>query len=320
MIVGWIWYKYREEIMNFRKQKQTYNGVKIFFVGDLMYDRWVQKYLSTPFLIQKHFSYRDTQTLDTGTQTIRQRVKESDFVGLNLETPIGKRLIIKNDGTKAIQNTCQRTGKSVAFCSHERILSEIKSLWFNIVWLANNHAMDGGVDAHKTTIQALKDYKIKYFGNMKHGPYLRETYVYTGEKQWHKFARHSFDTIIYKGVRKQQYCDQLKKYKKNSYNNFVSIHRWDEYQIVHNQKQQDLAHYLMDCGADMIIGHHPHVIQDIGRYKDKPIIYSLGNFLFDQWFSEETKRGMYVAIDYPRKWKPTLVTGVVDVYANDVNK
>ncbi len=93
-----------------------------------MYDRYVKKFLPTPSLIQKHFSYRDTQTLGTGTQTIRQRVKESDFVGLNLETPIGKRTVIKDDGSKITKNTCQRTGKSVAFCSHEKILPEIKSL------------------------------------------------------------------------------------------------------------------------------------------------------------------------------------------------
>jgi poly-gamma-glutamate synthesis protein (capsule biosynthesis protein) len=46
----------------------------------------------------------------------------------------------------------------------------------------------------------------------------------------------------------------------------------------------------------MVIGHHPHVVQDIGYYKDKPIVYSLGNFVFDQYFSKETMQGMlYVA-------------------------
>jgi poly-gamma-glutamate synthesis protein (capsule biosynthesis protein) len=49
----------------------------------------------------------------------------------------------------------------------------------------------------------------------------------------------------------------------------------------------------------MIIGHHPHVVQDIQRYKNKPIIYSLGNFLFDQYFSAATEKGMYVLAHIP---------------------
>lgn len=48
------------------------------------------------------------------------------------------------------------------------------------------------------------------------------------------------------------------------------------------QKQIEIAHALIDAGADVIAGHHPHVYQGIEIYKNKPIIYSLGNFLFDQ--------------------------------------
>jgi LAS superfamily LD-carboxypeptidase LdcB len=78
----------------------------------------------------------------------------------------------------------------------------------------------------------------------------------------------------------------------------VSIHWGDEYKTVHNARQESLAKMAIDSGADMVIGHHPHVIEDIDTYKDKPIIYSLGNFIFDQYFSKNTMRGMLFEATY----------------------
>lgn len=69
----------------------------------------------------------------------------------------------------------------------------------------------------------------------------------------------------------------------------VTPHRGIEYQTKHHPIQETLAKYWIDCGADAIIGTHPHVVQDIDFYKKKPIIYSLGNFLFDQSFEGTTK-------------------------------
>ncbi len=72
----------------------------------------------------------------------------------------------------------------------------------------------------------------------------------------------------------------------------VSFHFGDEYKTIHNKRQQDLARMAVDYGADMVVGHHPHVMEDIEIYKDKPIVYSLGNFIFDQSFSKDTMKGM----------------------------
>jgi poly-gamma-glutamate synthesis protein (capsule biosynthesis protein) len=53
----------------------------------------------------------------------------------------------------------------------------------------------------------------------------------------------------------------------------------------------------VDAGADIVIGHHPHVIQGMEIYKRKPIFYSLGNFIFDQYFSTDTQEGLAVDIE-----------------------
>ena len=77
----------------------------------------------------------------------------------------------------------------------------------------------------------------------------------------------------------------------------VSFHWGDEYKLVHNDRQEMLAKKAIENGAVMIAGHHPHVAQDIGKHNDAPIIYSLGNFIFDQAFSKETMQGMFVTAE-----------------------
>lgn len=76
----------------------------------------------------------------------------------------------------------------------------------------------------------------------------------------------------------------------------VSFHWCEEYE-KHNVRQEYLAKTVIDSGADLVVGHHPHVAQDIKYYKEKPIIYSLGNFVFDQYFSTETMTGLVVQIE-----------------------
>ena len=90
--------------------------------------------------------------------------------------------------------------------------------------------------------------------------------------------------------------DFMEVVSKKSDMQIVYIHWGDEYEPVHNLEQEQLAKRLIDLGADAIIGHHPHVIQDIGLYKGAPIFYSLGNFIFDQYFSDEVQVGLAVEL------------------------
>ena len=60
----------------------------------------------------------------------------------------------------------------------------------------------------------------------------------------------------------------------------VNFHWGNEYDYEADEYQRELAHKAIDMGADLIIGHHPHVVQEIEYYKGKAIVYSLGNFIF----------------------------------------
>lgn len=77
----------------------------------------------------------------------------------------------------------------------------------------------------------------------------------------------------------------------------VSIHWGEEYNYNnHTSRQESIAHKAIDAGASLIVGHHPHVAEDIGYYKNGLIIYSLGNFIFDQYFSKDTMQGLTAEI------------------------
>ncbi len=72
----------------------------------------------------------------------------------------------------------------------------------------------------------------------------------------------------------------------------VSMHSGSEYTPRPNARQTAFAHAAIDAGADLVIGHHPHVVQTAEIYGGKPILYSLGNFVFDQDWSRETRDGL----------------------------
>ena len=79
------------------------------------------------------------------------------------------------------------------------------------------------------------------------------------------------------------------------------MHWGEEYQHRATDLQVQMGHELIEAGADVIIGHHPHVDQEIERYKNGWIIYSLGNFIFDQSWSEETMEGLMAEIQIQNK-------------------
>ena len=80
-----------------------------------------------------------------------------------------------------------------------------------------------------------------------------------------------------------------------------------------NIRQQELAQRAIDAGASIVVGHHPHTPQNVERYKSGVIMYSLGNFVFDQAFSEDTKKSLVVRLTLKGKeisvysvWEPIL--------------
>lgn len=86
----------------------------------------------------------------------------------------------------------------------------------------------------------------------------------------------------------------------------VSMHAGSEYKKEPSQFQKDFAHAAIDAGASVVIGHHPHVIQPVEYYNNGVIFYSLGNFVFDQFFSDDVRTGLVAKIHFEKGQRPAV--------------
>lgn len=137
--------------------------------------------------------------------------------------------------------------------------------------LSNNHTMDYLKQGFEDTKTALISEGIEYFG---------EGNVWITEVKGVKFG-----FLGYKGFyNSKELQDKIKNDISNLKNQnctvVINFHWGDEGKYNPNSVQKSIAHFAIDNGADLIIGHHPHVIQGVEKYKNKLIFYSLGNFAF----------------------------------------
>ncbi len=156
--------------------------------------------------------------------------------------------------------------------------------------LANNHALDYGLSGYLNAKRELVDINIAPFGNP--AALSTSTVAYLYEKD---------QTIALVGIN-AVFVDPLPSeiekllalVNAESDKQVIVIHWGEEYELNHSARQRALAEVLVENGADLIVGHHPHVTQDIEMIEGVPVLYSLGNFIFDQYFSAEVQRG-YIA-------------------------
>lgn len=78
------------------------------------------------------------------------------------------------------------------------------------------------------------------------------------------------------------------------------VHWGEEYRLTPSTQQRLWANLLIENGADLIIGHHPHVVQDIEVIDGVPVFYSLGNTVFDQYFSSDVQNGLVITLNFDR--------------------
>ncbi len=255
--------------------------VELAFLGDIMLDRGVKS------SVYRNFD-RDYSKLFTKTSLL----KTFDIVFANLEGPAS------NQGAD-IHNL-------YSFRMEPSIIPALRGTGIDILSVANNHEGDWGRDAFVDTLNRLQENEIAYTGGGKNieeatrptiiekngmrigylafsdvGPnYMKATENEAGVLL---ASNPDFDSII-KNAKIQ--VDYL----------VVSFHFGDEYKTIHNQRQETLAHKAIDDGAKIVIGHHPHVVQDTEVYNNGYIAYSLGNFIFDQYFSSNTMQGMLLKL------------------------
>jgi poly-gamma-glutamate capsule biosynthesis protein CapA/YwtB (metallophosphatase superfamily) len=177
-------------------------------------------------------------------------------------------------------------------------LELLHKLNVNVVSLANNHALDYGLTALEDTMSALSEMEIAYSGagrniDMAKKPAIIETngttiavLCYSWTNEWTPPApaatQHSPGVNPLVGAAlKEDVKNAREHYKANRV--IVSVH-WGKARNLHVAPECVAAgRKIIECGADAVIGHHPHCLQSYEIYLGRPIIYSLGNFIFSQY-------------------------------------
>jgi poly-gamma-glutamate synthesis protein (capsule biosynthesis protein) len=220
-------------------------------------------------------------------QHVSSIFQNDDLSVLNLESPITTR------GTNA-------EDKQYVFESSPDITPYMAKAGIDVVNLANNHILDKGKDGLLDTFSHLDDNKISYIGAGKNKK-SAYTPIYV-ERKGVKIALLGFSRVLPKmewaagkfspGVAEMYNpklaLEAVEEARKEAKLVIVVTH-WGRERVTKLQDhQKDLAHALVDAGADLVVGSHPHVLQGIEQYKGKWIAYSLGNFIFTKSKTVET--------------------------------
>jgi poly-gamma-glutamate synthesis protein (capsule biosynthesis protein) len=248
-------------------------------VGDVMLDRGIER------AIIKH-------DIHYPFERIKDFTSNFDLAFCNLECPISEQGV--------------SSGKIYCFRADTAYFAGPRNAGFNIYCLANNHIIDWGLSACFDTRDRIERESLYTVGIYKTGerpcePLIISTnglvfafFAYLGAPlrnlAWPENkpgpAQAPIDSITLAIQNVREHVDFI----------IVSFHWGLEYIHIPNKQQIEWAHCVIDAGADLVIGHHPHVLQSIEHYRNRVILYSLGNFVFDQHKSYQRRTGIFSCI------------------------
>jgi len=227
---------------------------------------------------------------------IAPRLRKADLVFLNLES------VYADSGEgKARDRWLLRAPTGY--------LAALPASGVHAVTLANNHALDYGRPGMLSTLQALEEHGVSVTGvqtteDERQAPLLLQVGTT-------RLALLGYNRVIYGA--KSDFVPRPHWYERDravadvqravglSDAVIVAVHWGDEYSLLPRAREQEEARALVDAGADVVAGHHPHVPQPAEEYGDGLIVHSLGNFLFDmiaryKW--PRTRRTLLLSLTY----------------------
>lgn len=251
-------------VSRFSLAAQPEKPLVLAFTGDIL-----PSYQLDPY--QENYGWTYPFTL------IYKRLQNYDILCGNLECPIA------GFGT-AVKN------KRFYFKADPAAGAALKWAGFDLLSLANNHTLDFGDTAFLQTMEILRANGLAQVGGGKDlTEATRMTVIQARNMKVGYLAYNMIPPDYYAATGTTPGVSFLNKdiLRKAILENMVKVdilvvimHWGIEYQYAPTAEQKELGRYAIDWGADMVVGHHPHVVQPLEIYKGKPIAYSLGNFVF----------------------------------------
>ncbi len=300
---------------NFPTIKETVPETKVTLiaVGDIMLSRNVE----AKMIKYQDWHYPFLKTADF--------LKSADITFGNLETAIMPGRVIK-------------TGEMV-FRTDPKAVEGLVFAGFDVLALANNHTPNFGEQGLKETYKYLSEAKIDYIGAGNNIIEARAFKIIEAKGLKFAFLAYNDNDVVprsyFAGENRAGTAEldfekmpaEVKTAKTQADFVIVSMHAGTEYAPQENKRQQEFARQAIDAGAVLVIGHHPHVVEPVERYKEGYILYSLGNFVFDQMWSTETRQGVITKISFNRQgikdieYQPIIIEDYSQPrFANDQEK
>ncbi|OGY40491.1 MAG: hypothetical protein A2570_01955 [Candidatus Brennerbacteria bacterium RIFOXYD1_FULL_41_16] len=302
LIVGSLWL-FRSDFFDFEREvlplasfqnfpPPSHQSVKAIFVGDIMLSRSVAKQMEE----KEDFNFSFLKSKDF--------LNQADFVFGNLEGPIS--------------DQGQNQGSIYSFRADPGVIQGLKLANFKVLSLANNHIFDWGTPALLQSIELFYEKGILPVGAGKNYDEANEMKVF--EENGIRFGFFAMTNLYPRsleagvdspGISNSDFevlARNVQEVKKQHQVDFVivSLHWGNEYQKNPESWQIEKAHDLVGAGADLIVGHHPHVVQAFEKFENSWIFYSLGNFIFDQSFSRETMESLAIVVDFSPEISPAI--------------
>lgn len=299
-----------------------FSGVVLHYAGDfnLAQERAISSELQANLIsiFKENLDIKNetpVRVLFTGDVMLSRLVENRTFVAGDFRFPFlkvgeflsGADLTVGNlEGP--ISSKGENQGSKYSFRADPKMIEGLKYAGFDAVSLANNHTLDWGKEALSDSIYFLNLNSIGTVGAGRseeeaNKPLIKET-------KEGKIAFLSFTNLYPKSFEAkgetggvshpdlEKIKKQIRDLKETGEADIVavSVHFGEEYEKSASEAKKEIARSLVDGGADLVIGHHPHVKQETEAYNGGYIAYSLGNFVFDQDFSKETMEGLIIEV------------------------
>jgi len=241
----------------------------VLFGGDMMFDRTIRTTI-------------DTKGGDFIFSCIDPVLEGNDLVVANLEGPItGSSSRSVGSAIASPDNFTFTFATSTA-----QMLAEHN---IRLVNIGNNHIYNFGTDGVLSTMAALTDAHVGYFGDPLSASVAERSFrgVPLAFINYNEFVNHGEASTTLAQIRSARAAGEMP---------VVYTHWGVEYATTSPERIHALAHEFVDAGASIVIGSHPHVVEEHEVYNGRNIYYSLGNFIFDQYWNDAVRHGLLLQV------------------------